>query len=150
MGKKGEPRGVDFSQAIFDRICSLIAEGKSLREICAIPGMPARQTFNEWRKRTPELQKQYDLACLDREDVYFEQIIQIADECRVGEKRTTKANGDVETVEIDMVERAKVQIDARKWALKCMNRKKYGDSVTHSGDPDAPVQLVLSGSDIHG
>lgn len=153
--KKLQAKRVEFSQALFDAICRRIAAGgddSSLRKICASPGMPDRATFNDWRKRTPELQAQYDLACLDREDSYFEQIIDIADECRVGVKRTTKANGDVETVEIDMVERAKVQIDARKWSLARMNRKKYGDHVKqeHTGEGGGPLQLILNGSDVHG
>jgi hypothetical protein len=134
---------VRFSQAIFDRICDMIADGKSVRQACAGKGMPDRATFNRWRKSTPELQAQYDAACIEREEVYFEQIVDIADECRVGVKKTTKANGDVETVEIDMVERARVQIDARKWTLARMNRKKYGDHVTEelTGPNGGPLQI---------
>jgi hypothetical protein len=48
----------------------------------------------------------------------------------MGEKRVTKANGDIEVTEIDMVERAKLQIHARQWSLARMNRKKYGDKTT--------------------
>jgi hypothetical protein len=130
MPRKQAPR-VEFSQAKFDEICARIADGASLRDVCALDGMPNRCTFNEWRKRAPELQARYDAACVDREEVYFEQIVTIADECRVGEKRVTKANGDVEVTEVDMVDRAKMQIDARKWVLARMNRKKYGDRVTN-------------------
>jgi hypothetical protein len=141
--KKQAPR-VEFSQEIFDRICALIADGSSLRAACEKEGMPHRTSFNVWRKSEPELQAQYDAACLDREEIYFEQIIDIADECRVGVKKTTKANGDIETVEIDMVERAKVQIDARKWSLARMNRKKYGDHITEelTGPNGGPLQVV--------
>ena len=145
-GKKGQAPRVEFSQELFDTICLLIAAGGSLRDICALDAMPDRTTFNKWRKRTPELQSQYDAACVDREEVYFEQIITIADECRVGEKKVTKANGDVEVTEIDMIERARVQIDARKWCLARMNRKKYGDKVEteHSGSISMdPIQLLL-------
>ncbi|CAE6713029.1 hypothetical protein R75461_01148 [Paraburkholderia nemoris] len=144
-GKKGQAPRVEFSQGLFDGICKRIALGGSLRSICAEDGMPDRATFNGWRKLTDALQTQYDQACKDREDHYFEQIVDIADECRVGIKKTTKANGDVETVEIDMVERAKVQIDARKWVLARMNRKKFGDRVTneHVGEDGNPIALLL-------
>jgi hypothetical protein len=136
MPRKQAPR-IEFSQAKFDEICALIAAGgkkSSLRAVCELPGMPTRQTFNEWRKRSKELQEQYDNACLDRADVMFDEIVEIADECRTGTKTVTKetASGKfTETTEIDMVERAKVQIDARKWVLARMNRKKYGDRVTN-------------------
>lgn len=133
-----------FTQALFDQICDLIADGRSVREICARKGMPNRRTFQNWYQRTPELQAQYDRACIEREEVYFEQIITIADECRKGIKTTTKANGEVETVETDMTERAKIQIDARKWSLARMNRKKYGDHITEelTGPNGGPIQTV--------
>lgn len=145
-GKKAPAHGIAFSQALFDAICARIALGASLRTICAESGMPDRTTFNQWRKRSEELQAQYDQACVDREDHYFEQIIDIADECRVGKKVTTKSNGDVETVEVDMVERAKVQIDARKWALARMNRKKYGDKIDAelTGKDGGPIVISAS------
>jgi hypothetical protein len=148
-GKKGQAPRTEFTQALFDAICARIALGASLRSICAEAGMPDRKTFNGWRQRTESLQAQYDAACLDREDHYFEQIIDIADECRIGEKRVTKANGDVEVTEIDMVERARVQIDARKWALARMNRKKYGDKLGVDGGEDGAaiqVQIVRFGT----
>lgn len=139
--KKAPAKAVEFSQELFDRICELIASGGSVRSVCAAAGMPDRMTFNRWRKMTPALQAQYDQACLDRADVIFDEVLEIADECRVGEKRVTKANGDVEVTEIDMVERARVQIDARKWVLARMNRKKYGDHVAneHSGPDGGPI-----------
>lgn len=147
-GKKGQAPRVEFSQSLFDAICGRIALGASLRVICAEDGMPDRGTFNGWRKRSDALQAQYDQACIDREDEYFEQIVDIADECRVGVKTVTRetATGKItETTEIDMVERAKVQIDARKWVLARMNRKKYGDKMTQEvvgADGGAIVQKV--------
>lgn len=141
-GKKGQAPRTEFSQALFDAICGRIALGASLRTICAEDGMPDRATFNGWRKRSDELQAQYDQACLDREDHYFEEIVDIADESRIGTKTTTKANGDVETVEVDMVERTRVQIDARKWVLARMNRKKYGDKLGVDGGEDGSPLVI--------
>ncbi len=130
-GKKPQAPRVAFSQALFDRICELIADGKSVREICETKGMPDRTAFNRWRKRTPELQAQYDQAYKDYEGSVLQDIVYIAD---------TEKDAAV----------ARNRMEARKWELKVRNRKVYGDNITHSGDPDAPVQLVLSGSDIHG
>lgn len=136
---------VAFSQTLFDDICKRIALGASLRSICAEDGMPDRVTFNRWRKQSDELQAQYDQACIDREEYYFEQIIDIADECRTGTKTVTKetATGKfTETTEIDMVDRAKVQIDARKWVLARMNRKKYGEKLGVDGGEDGSPLVV--------
>jgi hypothetical protein len=116
---------VKFSQDVFDRICTLIAEGKSVRQACAGDGMPDRTTFRDWCRANPELQAQYDRACLDREDVYFEQIIEVADTATDHAK-------------------ARNQIEARKWTLARMNRKKYGERMTteHTGEDGGDIKHV--------
>lgn len=139
--RKKYARHVEFSQALFDRICARISEGGAIREICAGADMPDRTTFNRWRKKTPELQAQYDAACIDREEVYFEQIIAIADDS-AGD--TVDVGNGIKALNPESVQRSKVRIDARKWVLACMNRKKYGDRVTneHTGEDGGPVQVV--------
>jgi hypothetical protein len=125
MPRKQAPR-VEFSQAKFDEICARIAAGgddSSLRKICSETGMPSRDTFNEWRKRTPELEAQYDRACEDRKDTFFDELIEIAD------------------TETDP-QRARNRMDARKWAWARMDRKRFGDKVTNElvGEDGGPVQ----------
>ena len=46
----------------------------------------------------------------------------------------------------DMVERAKLQLDARKWLLSKMRPDKYGDRVTQevTGPAGAPLQLGIT------
>lgn len=122
MPRKQAPR-VEFSQALFDAICARIALGASLRTICAESGMPDRSTFNQWRKRSEELQTQYDRACLDREDHYFEEIIHIAD-----------TDPDPR--------RAKVRMEAREWTLARMNRKRFGDKLGVDGGTDGSPLVV--------
>jgi hypothetical protein len=130
-----------FTQALFDKICELIADGKSVREIVEMKGMPSRATFRQWHMRTPELQAQYDRACLDREEVYFEQIIAIADDTS-HDTIATEKNG--EQMNSEWVTRSRLRIDARKWTLARMNRKKYGDHITEelTGPNGGPLQVV--------
>jgi hypothetical protein len=122
--KKQAPR-VEFSQEIFDRICGLIADGSSLRAACEKEGMPHRTSFNVWRKSKPELQAQYDAACLENEQATLDDIQYIAD------------------TETD-APKARNRIDARKWALKIRNRKVYGDHITEevTGPNGGPLQVV--------
>lgn len=124
--KRKPAKRVEFSQAIFDRICALIADGKSVRQACKGPGMPDRMTFLHWAKRDPELQKQYDQACLDREDAYFDDIVHIGDTVRDPK-------------------RAKVMMEGRQWCLARMNRKKYGTTVSneHSGPDGGPIKTQV-------
>jgi hypothetical protein len=120
---------VKFSQALFDGICARLAEGESLRSICEAIDMPDRHTVTNWAKGTPELQAQYDAACTAREETYFEQIIEIADTA-------------------DDPAKARNQIEARKWTLARMNRKKYGEHVKQeiTGADGGPLQHMVSNS----
>lgn len=114
-----------FTQALFDKICDQIADGKSVREICEQKGMPNRRTFHDWCRRTPELQAQYDAAYLMGEQSILDDIQYIAD------TGTDPA-------------KTRVQVDARKWTLKVRNRKVYGDHVTEelTGPNGGPLQVV--------
>jgi hypothetical protein len=117
--------GVEFTPEIFTAICEQIADGKSLRQVCEQKGMPDRTNFNRWRKRTPELQAEYDQACRDQEDATFDDIQYIADT----EKDSRKAH---------------VKIEARKWRLKIRNRKVYGEKVGIDGGADGePIKTVI-------
>lgn len=123
--KKQAPR-VEFSQALFDSVCELIADGKSVRSTCEMAGMPDRKTFYRWCKRTPELQHQYDQAYIDYEHSVLDDIVYIAD------------------TEPDP-RKAKVRIDAREWDLKIRNRKRFGDKVAQelTGTDGSPLQVQI-------
>jgi hypothetical protein len=127
MPRAQGPR-TEFSQEIFDKICERLASGgdeNSLRQICAEAGMPHRMTFNEWRKRTPELSAQYDKACLDRRDTYFEELIEIAD-----------TDPDPQ--------RARNRMHAREWAWARQDRKRFGERIDSelTGPNGGPLQVV--------
>lgn len=123
VSKKGQAPRVEFSQGLFDRICALIADGKSVRQIAELDGMPDRATFNKWRKRTPELQAQYDQAFKDYEDSVLEDIVYISD---------TEKDAAI----------ARNRMDARKWELRIRNRKRFGDKLGLDGGEDGSPLVV--------
>lgn len=114
-----------FTQALFDKICELIADGKSVHGICELKGMPDRTTFHRWCKRKPELQAQYDAAYLEGERAILDDMRYIGD---------TAKDAAI----------ARVQIDQRKWELKIRNRKVYGDHITEevTGPNGGPLQVI--------
>lgn len=126
MATRKQAPSVKFSQAVFDRICELIADGKSVRTICEMPGMPERKTFYRWCKQTPELQVQYDQAYINYEHSVLDDIVYIAD------------------TEPDP-RKATVRIDSRKWDLKIRNRKRFGDKVDAeiAGKDGGPLQIEI-------
>lgn len=111
MTRKPPGPKVHFSKALCERICTEIAGGKSLTKVCKRTGMPDKGTFLGWVAKHEEIEVAYRAAIQAREEVYFEQVIEIADEGLDPAK-------------------TRVQVDARKWALARMNPKKYGDRFT--------------------
>lgn len=135
-----------FDQAKADAICARLAEGESLNAICKDADMPAESTVRAWALDDVEgFAAKYARAREIGYEVHADKIIDLADECRVGVKRTTKVTGEVELVEGDMVERSRLQIDARKWMLAKMLPKKYGDKIEH--DHKGGISLTLSSTE---
>jgi hypothetical protein len=120
-----------------DEICTIIAQDKiALRNILNRKDMPDSNTFYNWINNDPEMLSQYARACSDRADGIFEEMLQIADTEKVGVTVRSGPNG-TETIEGDMIQHRRLQVDTRKWVLAKMNPKKYGDSsLLKLGNPD--------------
>lgn len=56
----------DGKAAVIARVCDRIANGESLRTICADPWMPSRVSLLEWVRSAPELARQYRRAMEER------------------------------------------------------------------------------------
>lgn len=129
-----------FNQSTADAICDRLAAGESLNAICQDAGMPAESTVRAWALDDVEgFAAKYTRARHLGYEHHGELILKLADESRIGVKRTVKANGDVEEVEGDMVERSRLQVEARKWFLSKMLPKVYGDKTVIEGG-DKPIQ----------
>lgn len=108
--KAGRPS--KYSDELAEKICEKIANGRSLRSICAEDGMPTTSTVCKWLIENKEFSEQYARAREKQADYFAEEIIEIAD------------SAEAETA---AVSKAKLQIDARKWAASKIAPKKYGD-----------------------
>ena len=65
MQTKDEPkrgRSPGYSTEIAETICDRLAEGESLRAICADSAMPARATVFRWLARNEEFRRSYAIA----------------------------------------------------------------------------------------
>jgi len=108
--KAGRPS--KYSDEMAEKICEKIANGRSLRSICAEDGMPTTSTVCKWLIENKEFSEQYARARDKQADYFAEEIIEIADSAEA---------------ESAAVAKAKLQIDARKWAASKIAPKKYGD-----------------------
>lgn len=116
----------------FDWIISEIEGGKSLISALNTNGMPSTSTFYIWLDEDVEKSKRYARACEAREMLLFDEILSIADK---QDKDVDEVDG-VELINHNVINRNRLQIDARKWVLGKMNPKKYGEKIhnEHSGE----------------
>ena len=146
MSEAWFPEG--YGQDTADAICEHLADGTSLRAICRLDGMPSTSTVCKWLSLRSTFAEQYTRAREAQADALFDEILDIADTHERGEKRTTKADGAVETVEADMIEHRKLRIDARKWMAGKLRPKKYGDKTLIGNDPDNPLPAPSTDTDL--
>ena len=136
--KKKVGRPSSFMQDVADDICSLLAQGESLRKICERPGMPSISMVFRWLNERTEFRDQYARAREAQTESMLEDVLMIAD------------SATPEDVQV-----AKLRVDARKWAMSKLAPKKYGDKVTQeiSGIDGTPIQqevkLDLSGLSVN-
>jgi leucyl aminopeptidase (aminopeptidase T) len=97
-----------YSDQLADKICERIADGESLRAICADKNVPGKRTVMTWLSDKEEFRHRYAQAREEQADFYADEIIEIAD-------------NEADT------NRARVRIDARKWKASKLAPKKYGD-----------------------
>jgi hypothetical protein len=129
--------------AIAEQICNAIAiTPKSLDAICEEnPNFPHRATFKRWLHQSDEVRAMYARAKVSQCQLLAEQILTIADE---SQSDTYKDEDGVELVNHDVIDRAKVRIDARKWLCAKLAPRIFGDRVQqeHSGPDGGPLQFV--------
>ena len=126
-------RPTDYTKDMADNICEKISGGLSLRAICAEAGMPARGTVYRWLIENADFQDQYARAREKQADYFAEEIIEIADSAEA---------------ESAAVSKAKLQIDARKWAASKIAPKKYGDKVEQQITGNLAIQADVKLSDL--
>ena len=140
-----------YSKTLFNRICTRIAEGESLRSVCRDPKMPSMSQVMNWLNGTVKkvgnpkpLQEQYARAMEARADALFEEIEEIADD---GSNDWMERHGDDgENIGWQLngehVQRSKLRVDTRKWMLGKMKPKKYGDKLEVEATVGMTVNVV--------
>lgn len=121
--KTGRPS--KYSDELAEKICEKIANGRSLRSICAEDGMPTTSTVCKWLIENKEFSEQYARAREKQADYFAEEIIEIADSVPADSAEVAKA---------------KLQIDARKWKAAKLAPKKYGEKLELDADMRVKVE----------
>lgn len=133
-----------FTQKLADSICERIAEGESLRTICATPDMPSRMSVFRWLadENRAAFRDQYARAREEQADFYAESIVEIADECEI--EASYKGEEVVLDVSSSAIARNRLRVDARKWYASKLAPKKYGDKLELGGSKDSPLVVEIT------
>jgi hypothetical protein len=75
-----DSRPTEYAVEIGTAICEQLVEGKSLRAICADPGLPDKATVLGWLPRHQEFRKSYELAQWLVLNFLEEEILEIVDD----------------------------------------------------------------------
>ncbi|MER9459690.1 terminase small subunit protein [Mesorhizobium sp. M0387] len=119
-----------YSQEMADKICERLTNKESLSKICRSDDMPAKSTVCRWLAIHPAFRDQYACARAIQADEYFDETIDIADDGTNDYRKRTKADGSTEDVfDTDHVQRSKLRVDTRKWAVAKLDPKKYGEKL---------------------
>ena len=115
-----------YSPTLAQKICEAVADGEALQDVCNQPGMPARRTVYYWLRTNEEFATAYELAREMRADLLADEVVKISD--------------------TEDPAKARVQIDARRWAASKLNPRRYGERQDRFQDgPTISITFDLTG-----
>jgi hypothetical protein len=123
---------------VFNKILNEIEKNKPLYKIVKDVGISSR-TFYEWCDNSEQMQKDYMRACEIRADKIFEECLDIVDN---KDSDTIVIDGETKP-NFDIIQRNRLQFDARRWMAGKLAPTKYNDKLTVSGDKDNPMVPML-------
>jgi hypothetical protein len=118
-------RPSEYSEEIANAIFERMLDGESLRSICRDEDMPGLATIFRWQSAHGEFREQYARARQMQAEILAEEIVQIADTPMIGAVRKVTPLGTT-VIQADMIERAKLRVDTRKWTAARILPKRYG------------------------
>jgi hypothetical protein len=133
-------RPSEYTLEIGAVICERLSNGESLKSICDEPGMPARSTVCRWIEAYEAFRNSYARARERQCEHWLEEIFEIADDT----SRDTFIDSEgKERTDHEHINRSRLRVDARKWAMSKLAPKKYGERVAAelSAPGGGPVQL---------
>lgn len=124
-------RPTSFTPTLGELICSLLAEGQSLRKVCSLPTSPHISTVMDWLMKGTNGDERYkDFAALyvrareAQAEIMADEIVDIADDQTQDELFTDEGK---RVCNSEFVQRSKLRVDARKWVAAKLLPRKYGD-----------------------
>jgi hypothetical protein len=110
-----------YPPEVRDTILQRIANGESLRAVCAADGLPDKATVMRWLEGDAEFATKYARAREAQADVLFDDMAQIEGSVLSGELKP---------------DAARVVLDSQRWRAEKLKPKAYGAKLdlTHAGE----------------
>lgn len=137
-----------YNDELAAELCQRMSEGESLRSICRDEHMPNVATVCKWLslKTFPEFNEQYAKAREIQAESLFEELFEIADDASNDWMEKHNSEGECIGWQLngEHVQRSRLRLDTRKWALSKMFPKKFGEfSRTElTGKDGEPMQIT--------
>ena len=128
MAKENKSKG---EEKIFNEVIKQIEAGKSVRQIFRDNDFcVSRSVFCQWLRDNEDKANQYARATSIRADIIFDEMFDIADDGTNDYINVDIGDGiEVQKLNTEHIQRSRLRIDTRKWALSKMNPKKFGDKL---------------------
>jgi hypothetical protein len=134
--KMGRPS--EFSISTMTEICERMSEGRSLRQICEDPEMPARRTILRWVKNDDSAKKLYDAAQEQRMHWYADEIIAIAYDTT---KDTIAGKDGQPLCNHEWIARSRLKVDSLKFLMAKLAPRTYGEKLQLDAPTDNQVTI---------
>ena len=156
MGISMAGRPTTYTEELATRILEEVAGGKSLREVCKSDEYPSRSTVNLWVLKGSggddvyaKFSAQYAQAQAIRAYDLFDELFEIADDASNDWMvRTNKDGSEGYQLNGEHVQRSRLRVDTRKWALSKMIPKEFADKVQQDHTSSDGSMTPKSPSDI--
>jgi hypothetical protein len=127
-----------YSQELAATICERLIYGEGLRAICRDDDMPSISTVIDWIKNKDDFSAQYARARELQAELLLDEILEIADDS----SKDMVDTGIGKVVDHEVIQRARLRVDTRKWAMGKMSRK-FNDKIIqeHTGANGGSIQV---------
>ena len=142
--KKTQGRPTSYSVSLAEKICTEIAKGRSLRDVCKPENMPAASTVCLWvvkRRKANEddpneemFSERYARARECQVLMRLDELYDIVDDSR-NDYMVTKFGLQVNQ---ENIQRSRLRADTRKWEISKIH-PKYKDKLELASNPDNPI-----------
>jgi len=126
-------RPTTFTAELGDLICLRLAEGKPLRKIAEMDGMPVVSTILLWVVKGfrgddvyRAFSEQYSLAREAQSEMFMDEVVEIADDSSEDIVEISDGDGAKTIVNHEHISRSKVRIETRFKVAEKFSAKRYG------------------------